>query len=89
MLQIRARQPAFHPAAAQRVLELHPGFFAVLRGGGAPGAVLCLVNVTAEPLEAALGADLEGRDLLSGEAVASRVALAPYQARWVRNGDEG
>ncbi|HUF37951.1 MAG TPA: alpha-amylase family glycosyl hydrolase [Anaerolineales bacterium] len=89
MLRIRSKEPAFHPAAAQQVLALHPGVFAVLRGGGGPGAVLCLANVTAEPLDAALGADLGGRDLLSGEAVAGRIALAPYQVRWVRSGDEG
>ena len=43
MLQVRAAEPAFHPAAAQRILEAGPQVFAVLRGDAAgpdadPGA---------------------------------------------------
>ncbi|NBF41265.1 MAG: alpha-amylase, partial [Spirochaetes bacterium] len=32
MLQVRAAEPAFHPAAAQRIVEAGPQVFAVLRG---------------------------------------------------------
>ncbi|MFP4565633.1 MAG: sugar phosphorylase [Spirochaetaceae bacterium] len=32
MLQVRAAEPAFHPAAGQRILEAGPQVFAVLRG---------------------------------------------------------
>ena len=39
MLQVRAAEPAFHPAAAQHILDAGPRVFAVVRGGaGAPGA---------------------------------------------------
>ncbi|MFW6223648.1 MAG: sugar phosphorylase, partial [Spirochaetota bacterium] len=40
MLQVRAAEPAFHPAAGQRILEAGPQVFAVLRGAADhPGSV--------------------------------------------------
>ena len=86
MLQLRGRSSAFHPAAAQRVLSLHPAVFAVRRGGQTDTAFLCLVNVSREPLR--LEAGVQGRDLLSGETVSGRVVLAPYQARWIQTDSE-
>jgi len=95
MLRLRRQEPAFHPVGGQRVLDLGPAVFALLRtspGAGRP--VLCLVSVSAEPQTVHLGAhlgELGGRglvDLVAGGAygVEGRLAaveLASYQTRWL------
>lgn len=73
MLQVRGAEPAFHPAAAQTVLEAGGSVFALLRGGPSsmeetatappdaspPGSarVLCLHNVSSEDAECRFRAD--------------------------------
>ncbi len=83
LLDMRRRHPAFHPQAAQEVLELHPGVFAVRRGEGSD-ALLALVSVRAEPLTLAVPVEAfpspPWRDLFSGETLPERTLhLAPYQ----------
>ncbi len=53
MLRVRRQHPAFHPAGEQRVLDLHPAVFAIIRispisslDSEAADVVLCLVNVS-------------------------------------------
>ena len=47
LLVVRAKQAAFHPNARQKVLDLHPGIFALLRASEQPAQqLLCLQNVT-------------------------------------------
>jgi sucrose phosphorylase len=72
MLQVRAAEPAFHPAAAQTVLEAGPQVFALLRGAPQPGSagadagdadaplVLCLQNVSARDAECTFRSDAVG-----------------------------
>jgi len=86
LLNLRRQHPAFHPQAAQEVLSLHPGVFAVRRGEG-PNAVLVLVSVHPTALTVAAPRQ-EGlprapwRDVLSGETVSTpTITLAPYQVR--------
>jgi len=91
LLELRREQRAFHPDAAQEVLDLGPAFFAVKRTDRDSGqSILAVHNVTARPQPADLHA-FAGRsghrDLLSGETF-SRAALgglgfAAYQVRWV------
>jgi hypothetical protein len=95
MVRRRIATPAFHPNAAQRVLDAGDAVFAVLRGGtaGVP-PVLALTNVTAEPREAVfarehLGTDavvwldrITGRERRADHGVL-RVALRPYEVAWL------
>ena len=59
LLEARIREPAFHPAAAQRIVEMPHQVFCVIRGGavgagtGSQGPptvapVICLMNVSAD-----------------------------------------
>ena len=53
LLDTRRKHPAFHPAGGQKVLEIDPSLFALLRT--APDAsehLLCLINVTPQPMVA-------------------------------------
>lgn len=86
LLRARAAHLAFDPFGAQRVLDLDPSVFAILRGD----AVLCLHNVAAytravELSRAEFGTTKWWSDLLTGEMIdATRaVILAPYQTRWL------
>ncbi len=95
-LRLRARQPAFHPDAAQEVLELGDEIFAVLRiAEDGSQRLAALFNFTgqrvwvpAERLAARLGSpgaqwyDLlrEQRPPLDGKG---RVAIMPYDALWL------
>ncbi len=96
LLERRATEPAFHPAAPQRVLRLDPRLFAVVRtarGGGS--AVLAVTEVSGAPVEARLRVDEAGLadaplvDLVSGAEVRPErgglvLRLAPYQVAWLR-----
>ena len=80
LLRLRAHQPAFHPDAAQEILDAGPACFALRRH--APAQTLtALHNVTNHPLT--LAGIAHGHDLLADEAVGPAIALAPYQVRWV------
>jgi sucrose phosphorylase len=59
LLEARIREPAFHPAATQQIVEMPHQVFCVIRGGaaaagtGSPAApsvvpVICLINVSAD-----------------------------------------
>jgi len=72
LLARRRQHPAFHPTAAQRILTSDPRIFAVLRGtAGNTGPMLCLHNVSDEPVEAA-----------PIDTNAPPFRLAPYEVRW-------
>ena len=102
LLRQRAVFPAFHPHAGQRVLPLHNALFALVRTapssltGGREETVLCLVNVSSEPL--AIQVDLIASDLPQAPAwhdlvhgdvystPAGRLALTVggYQTLWLQ-----
>lgn len=93
LLAARASQAAFHPQASQRLLDVHDALFALLRRSqDGRAAVLCLHNVSAAPVQAAVTlGDLPAgpyRDLLGGERFsragdALPLTLAPYQTLWL------
>ncbi len=96
LLAARTGHPAFHPNAAQRVLDLGDSVFALLRTpGGEAGPVLALTNVTPrEQFLPALEEHLGGHrgpwaDLLGGPAPVVtcsgrlEVTLPPYGVRWL------
>jgi len=96
LLDRRAAEPAFHPAAPQRVLRLDPRLLALARtpvGGGF--AVVAIVDVSGSAVETRLRlseaglAEGELVDLVSGERVPSAggevlLRLRPYQVVWLR-----
>ena len=93
LLRVRRAQRAFHPQAAQRVLDTHESLFALLRiPPEEEQQVLCLHNVSAQPVSAS-GLLAEGTsarlwtDLLTGqryEPGSRAIELAGYQTLWLR-----
>ncbi len=89
LLLARRSLPAFDPHGKQRILDLVPNVFALLRT--APdGAqrVLCLHEIAGRPTRFtcadALGEAVAGTDHLSGGYLSSGpVPMEPYQCRWI------
>ncbi len=84
LLRARGSQAAFAPGAAQQILRLHPGVFAVLRASDA-GAVLCLHNVSREAVPLDLSNLIAGpaHDVIGGARFESSLELDPYQTLWL------
>lgn len=96
ILKIRQDQPAFHPAAAQKVLGLSPNVLILVRKScDQKQYILCLVNITGRqetltltPAAYDLPATREWMDLISEETFAPHndqiyCDLSPYQSRWL------
>jgi sucrose phosphorylase len=81
LITLRGGLPAFHPASPQRVLDMAPEIFALIRGEGA-GAILALVNVGGKELSIETG--FPGRDLIAGEDCGPKTRLGPWQYRWIQ-----
>ena len=87
MLQMRAASIAFHPNGGQKILDLHPALFVVLRTSpGNETAVLCVQNVSNQIVEVELPVG-QFIDLLADTAVAyaGSIALSPYQVLWLEH----
>jgi hypothetical protein len=96
-LQARASHAAFHPGAPQRILNLDPALFALLRHlpgwlQGDNRAVLSIINVSDEQRAVSValdeGAPAQWVDMLDAVAYtledgALRLVLAPYQVLWL------
>lgn len=92
LLAIRTAQPAFHPLASQRILDVHAAVFAVERlprDGGE--RVIALHNVSAHTVRLRLPAPSDSRwhDLLTGQAYQAGDAgidltLSPFQVEWLK-----
>ncbi len=90
LLQIRRRQPALHPDAAQRTLSLDDGLFGVERSASdASQRLLAVFNLTRQERRVATTAltdDLAGWTELIGDAAAiidrGELVLPPYAAFW-------
>jgi glycosidase len=99
LLSIRTNHVAFHPNAAQRVLNLHPSVFALVRTPvDRGGSVIALQNVSGEKAEVRIdlsyvpGAKGRMTDLVSGVKIEPAtgvltIGLSPYQTMWLA-GDE-
>jgi sucrose phosphorylase len=91
LLEVRREQPAFHPAAPQKVLDLAPGVFAVERGWRAGQLVVALHNITNRPVEVHGGNHTSCRitevtELLSGRRLQLddvKTELPPYGVAWI------
>ena len=90
LLQIRRRQPAFHPDAAQRTLGLEDGLFGVERSATDAGqrllAVFNFTNREQRVATTALAEDLAAWTELIGDAAVNidqgELVLPPYAAFW-------
>jgi glucosylglycerate phosphorylase len=93
LVRRRIAQPAFHPNAAQHVLDAGPAVFALRRERPGVQRLIALTNVTDRPVRVRLPAEPEDvhvtwRDVLSRgryqvqEGVLS-VALPPYGVAWL------
>ena len=87
MLNARQNERAFSPLAEQKILNLGEKIFAVLRGDG-DDRVLCVVNVSGEPIGIKLNDELGGltTDLLSdfNRIDNGRLSLNAYQIIWLK-----
>jgi glucosylglycerate phosphorylase len=78
LLDVRRRHDAFSPFGTQRIEHLDDRVFAVRRGEGTPGELLCLTNVSAEDVPL----NVRGTDVLTGAAV-DPLVLGPWGAAWI------
>lgn len=90
LIKARAQQEAFSPYAPQRVLELSPAVFSLLRGSPGNSQVVCLHNVSGSSqsillnvrsLGASGASDLLMDQFLAGERLA--LELPPYGLLWL------
>ncbi|MES1923941.1 sugar phosphorylase [Salinisphaera sp. T31B1] len=88
LLAVRARQPAFHPDAAQQIIDLGPSLFAVQRRAEGQ-TLLALHNVTAEPVPVPAHVLPEARvrrNVTAGTDIAGAtrsITLAPFEVAWI------
>lgn len=94
MIEVRKKQPAFHPNAVQFTLALPEGLFGIWRQSiDRKQSVFAVTNVTNENKLLAL-ADINliagdpWWDLVSGESIQDiegDISMAPYQTVWISN----
>ncbi len=92
MLRTRRQHTAFHPSGKQRILDINPTVFSVLRISPAGDEqVVCLINVSGELQRVELAPGLVGSptdgswsDLLDGSRFAAgEIALPGYGVLWL------
>jgi glucosylglycerate phosphorylase len=79
LLDVRRRHDAFSPFGTQRVERLDDRVFAVRRGEGTPGELLCVTNVTGDQVPLTVC----GTDVLT-DSVVDPLVLGPWGSAWVR-----
>ncbi len=93
LLQLRTRQPAFHPDAAQRILHLGPSFFALVRTAAADSqAIVAISNVTGAHVDLPRLSEIPElaradawHDLITDTQcqTSATLTLSPYQTLWL------
>jgi sucrose phosphorylase len=89
LLRARRGHPAFNPYAPQRVLDLHPGIFALLRRDlDGLRRMICFHEIAGRPTR--LNVDIresptaQAIDILTAEELDLRACeFEPYQVRWI------
>ena len=82
LLDVRRQHEAFSPFGAQQVEHLDDRVFAVRRGEGTADELVCVTNVTGEPVTLP---GVVGVDVLTGHRAAP-LTVAPWGYAWVRPG---
>jgi sucrose phosphorylase len=80
LLDVRRRHEAFSPFGTQQVEWLDDRVFALRRAAGTADELLCLTNVTSEPVHLP---SVDGLDVLTG-STAEPLVLAPWGYAWLR-----
>ena len=92
LIAVRAGCAGFHPHGEQQVVPAGDGVLALWRASPeGKEAVVCLHNLRPQPQSVSNVVAAEAmRDLLTGERLqtAERIALGPYQVRWLREDAE-
>ncbi len=90
-LEIRKEQRSFNPLSPQKILDIDPRVFGLLRSAdNGKEKVLCLINISAEDVSFTIDnkdymAALSWFDLLSGENyTVGSIYLEPYQVLWLK-----
>jgi len=88
LLTVRARQPAFHPDAAQEIIDLGPSLFAVQRTCKEQ-TLLAVHNVSAKSVKVpghSLPEARVRRNVASGTEISGAqraISIAPYEIAWI------
>lgn len=83
-LQIRGKETAFSPNADQKVLQLTPKVFALIRCDKASdNTIEVLVNVSGDVVEIK-NLEVQGTNLLSGKKVEGDIQLMPWECAWIK-----
>jgi sucrose phosphorylase len=92
LLAVRTAEPAFHPLAAQRILSLNSGVFALERTAHDGTRVIALHNVAGVPLtlDIPVASASTWRDLLSEQSYTAtgdglRISLPPFAVVWLKH----
>ena len=81
LLNTRKNTDAFSPYAKERVLSFGDQVFALKREGEEKSVVV-VVNVSSEDAEIS-SEELNGRDLIGGGEIGSKLKLSPYECIWI------
>jgi sucrose phosphorylase len=82
LLAVRRAQPAFHPSAPQRVLDVGPAVFALERGPRDGQTILALHNLADAVVDANVPTDRTFINLLTDQTVVP-TRLRPYEVLWL------
>ncbi len=84
-IKVRTYMPAFHPSAYQKICDMGPKLFCILRTADA-GRILAISNLSGEVVEHCLKEKFEDLcyDLLSANTLnPQKLKLKPYQTVWL------
>jgi sucrose phosphorylase len=83
LLEIRQQHKAFSPLSEQKVLNLHPSVFSIVRY--CPAEEIVILNNVSDR-EIILGdLNISGQDLVSGTSVQNKIKLKPYEFLWIKS----
>ena len=97
MVARRTREKAFHPNAAQRILQLSDNVFALVRTSiDEKEQILCITNITPREQQITVDMSTQGltavswQDILSKQSLSANrgilsLKLSPYQVVWIKN----
>ncbi len=83
-LKLRQKQKAFSPNSSQKVLDIHPSLFVLIRGSKEWGQTIYVINNLSNEVVTCNIPELEsGFDLLTKSQFENTITLQPYQVLWI------
>lgn len=90
MIAVRSAEPAFNPYGEQKIFQLNPGLFCILRGTG-EDAVFCIQNVTDQKIRVKLDSSQIFktntnwyRNIINNEIFEDEFDVKPYGIYWLK-----